>query len=92
MRKNSRPTEAINAQLNDVMEAINAGLPTGFKTTNKKPIQKEIRLLTSATTDTLWTSWCKNDAGERFLALLQSDGVKLISQDELVNYQHRSVK
>ena len=79
--------------LDAIMTAIQAGLPEGLVTTNKKPVQKEIRSLGSALMETLWTSWCKDTEGCRHLALLQSNGrVKIISQEQLTNYEHRSVR
>lgn len=59
-------------------------LPEGYVVINKKPVQKEIRRISSPETETFWSSWCKDKAGEVFLALLvRPDRVKLIKQARL---------
>lgn len=88
----SQITEAQKAKLAGIMETIIAGLPSGYTATNKQPVKKEIRPLSSPATETLWSSWAKDDAGNRFLALLQNNGcVKLIEQEKLSNFKLRSV-
>ena len=81
-KKISAPKEEI--MLRGILRKIQAGLPEDFVITNKKPVQKEIRRISSPETETLWSSWCKDKAGEVFLALLvRPDRVKLIKQARL---------
>lgn len=93
MKETTSFNEAASSSLETIMTAVQAGLPAGICTTNKKPVQKEIRFIGSAVADILWTSWCKDANGERFLAVLQKSGrVKLISSEQLSKYKLRSVK
>lgn len=92
MSKKSQVSATEQALLDASLKAIIAGLPQGFIATNKKPVQKEIRELKSPVVTTFWTSWVKDPDGNRHLALLLGSGrVKLISQEDLENYKHRSV-
>lgn len=85
-------SEAQETMLEATLKAIIAGLPTGYHVTNKRPVQKEIQAIDSFETTTVWTSWCKDAAGARYLAFLKSDGrVKLLDEKCLVNYKLHSI-
>ena len=92
MSKKAQISATQQSLLDATMKAIQEGLPSGYTTTNKKPVQKELQALHSSSTEKFWTSWCKDADGVRYLALLQSNGrVKLISMEKLSTYKHHSL-
>ena len=69
------------------LEIIQAGLPKGYQTTNKRAVRKTVREIGSTCTEIFWTSWCQN-CTSKGLALLKPNGaVKIILEKDYQNYE-----
>ncbi len=82
-----------NWRMRNILRQIQQNLPEGYKTTNKRPVLKQVKHHQSASTCTYWSSWVRN-GDEKFLALLDSQKgkLKLISEEDIKeNYHVRSL-
>ena len=75
--------ESVVAAMN--LEKIQAGLPCGYKTTNKKAVRKRILELGSLEEEH-WTSWVRNGSAKGLAYLKDNGEVKLIKEKDFSKY------
>ena len=67
------------------LEKIQAGLPCGYKTTNKTAVLKRI-LKIGSLEEEHWTSWVKNGSTKGLAYLKDNGEVKLIKEKDFSKY------
>lgn len=60
-----------------LLRQIDQLLPAGYVVKNKRPVQKQVRRVDSFDCTIYWSSWCKDPAGETYLALLDAEKHRL---------------
>ena len=75
--------ESVVAAMN--LEKIQAGLPCGYKTTNKTAVLKRILEIGSIEHEH-WTSWVKNGSSKGLAYLKDNGEVKLIKEKDFSKY------
>jgi hypothetical protein len=90
-KKTQDQLEHEKAKLEQIMKSIKQLLPEGYLVTNLYPVMKQIRKNNGSVAETFWTCWVKKDS-MRYLAVLKGDRVKLISHDELNEYQLHTIR
>ncbi len=96
MEKNSEQEQAIRERWRHrcLLRQIEQLLPVGYVVKNKKPVQKQVRRVDSLGCTVYWSSWCKDPAGETYLALLDAEKhrLKLIPEQIIkTEYYIRSI-
>ncbi len=83
----AKKTETGSSEASRALAAIQAGLPCGYKTTNKKAVKKKIRSIGSSSEEIFWSSWVLNGSS-RGLAYIKANGeVKLIKEKDFGEYE-----